>query len=202
MGILASEDAVIAQVKALLGNKVKAVDSLPGDFDEDTLKRMLILTPGVFVLWTGGGAKAVGGASPSLDGQWVLYIVTAHASGQAARRRGDAQQAGAYELIEVLLPGLHGFNLADDGSLTFVRVENLFNGRVDKRGVAVYAITFQQMMTLPAVPDPSLLTPFETFDAQWDVPPHSSASEHEDWLEGDYLDSVPDARDTVALPQP
>lgn len=203
MGIAAAEQNIIDRVKAVLVNRVRTVESLPGDWDEDTMKRVLRLTPGVFVVWAGGGAKVVGGVAASIQGLFAVYVVTAHASGEAARRRGDSQQAGAYELIETLVPALHGHKVPDMGSLSLVRVENLYNGAMDKQGVAIYGITFELPMTMPATVDEDLLAPFETFNAKWDVPPHVSDAEHRQWLQNppNYDDTRPDAEDSVGVPQ-
>lgn len=200
--ILTAENLIIARIRALLGAKVRAVDSLPGDWDDDTLKRLLRLLPGVFVAWAGGQAQAQGGYSAALAGRWAVYVATGHASGEHARRAGDAQQVGAYELIEVLLPGLHGYDVGEVGTLTLIGVENLYTGTIDRQGIAVYALTFALGMNFDAEPDPALLAPFQTFAAQYDVAPHDPWGEHRKWLAGDHTTSTPDAADTVALPQP
>lgn len=201
MTISTCEDALITRIQQLLGTKVRMVDSLPGDFDDETLKRLLRSVPGVFVLWTGGPSNQAG-ALTAIDSAWIVYVITGHASGQAARRRGDAVQAGAYELIETLVPGLNEFDLAGEGSLSLLRVENLYNGAIDKQGVAVYSLTFGQLLTMPATVDPGTLDDFLTFDAQYDIPALETDAEHQKWLDGDYTTSKPDAEDQVTLPGP
>jgi phage gp37-like protein len=199
MGILAVEDALVTRIKAVLGNKVKGVESLPGDWDDDMLRRLLRLVPGVFVAFAGGGAKNAGSNAADIESQWIVYVVTGHASGEAARRRGDALQAGAYELAELLVPALHLFAIAGVGTMVFSRLENLYTGMVDRQGLSVYAITFQLPMCFSADLDLSALDDFETFDAQYDVPPLTT-DEHQKWLDGDYATSNPDAHDAVTLP--
>jgi len=44
------------------------------------------------------------------------------------------------------------------------------------------------------------LSDFQTFAAQYDLPPLDDAAAHQAWLAGDYSNSAPDARDTVTLP--
>lgn len=199
MGILAVEDALIARIRAVLGNRVRVVDSLPGDWDDDMLRRFAAQLPAVFIAFAGGGSRAPGATTFDIDGQWIVYVATGHASGQAARRRGDALQIGAYELVELLVPQLHLFKVPDTGTLMAVRVENLYTGSIDRQGLAVYALTFQLPMSMPLQLDPAVLDDFETFTAQYDVPPHTPA-EHPKWLAGDFSTSNPDATETVTLP--
>lgn len=202
MTIATSEDALVALIKDTLGTKVKAVESLPGNWDDDTLKRLLRAVPGVFLVWAGGQTNdRSSGMSGMVNGSWLVYVVTGHASGEAARRRGDGQQVGAYELLEVLIPLLNGYTITAVGTLSLQRVENLYSGTVDRQGVTVYGLTFTMPMAWPTEVDVSTLDPFQTFAAQTDVPPFSSAAEHQKWLAGDYGTSNPDARDTVAIPQ-
>lgn len=202
MGLLATEDGLIAHVKATLGNKVRAVDSLPGDWDEDTLKAWLRVAPAVYITFNGGKRPGNPGASAAaIDARWIFYVVTAHASGEAARRRGDGKQVGAYELIDVLVPALNGHLVPDEGTLALDSVENLYSGKVDKQGVTVYAITLQMLKHWPTEVDEAALASFETFDAQWDIPRQENAGEHRKWLQGDTSTSKPDAHDSVQMPQ-
>ncbi|MCU0919019.1 MAG: DUF1834 family protein [Burkholderiaceae bacterium] len=201
MSILAVEDALITECRAALGARVRGVESLPGDWDDEMLQRLLRAVPGVFVAFSGGARNmGAGAAEASIDSRWTVITVTGHASGEAARRRGDALQAGAYELITILVARLHGLVVAGVGTLSMLDVANLYTGTVDRKGLAVYALTFSLPLTFELTPNPLLLEAFETFDAQYDVPPHTPA-EHPAWLAGDYDTSTPDARDTVALPQ-
>ena len=201
MTIIAIEDALINKIKAALGTKVQGVESLPGDWDDEMLKRMLRYVPGVYVAFPGGPRLgAAGAAEATIDGKWLVYICTGHASGEAARRRGDSLQAGAYELIEVLAPLLDGFTVPNVGAFSVADVSNLYTGSIDKQGIAIYAMTLSIPMTF-SQPVDDTLAPFETFAAQYDVPPHVSGAEHQKWLVGDYINTRPDAADTVSLPQ-
>ncbi|MDP1673372.1 MAG: DUF1834 family protein [Burkholderiales bacterium] len=201
MSIRTIEDNLIATIKTIVTDKVRSVDSLPGDWDDDVLRRLLRLMPGVFVVFAGGAPERAGGTSAQLSGVWIVYVATAHASGEAARRRGDGRQVGAYELLELLVPRLHGHTVPGEGTLSFARVENLYNGAIDKQGVSVYAATFNMPMALPSDLDLPTLDDFETFAAHYDIPPHESGAEHRKWLEGDYTTSNADAKDEVAVAQ-
>ena len=201
MGILAIEDALIEVAKATLGNKVKAVESLPGPWDEETLKRALRLVPGIYVLFAGCAPDRPGGETTIPKWTWVVYVATGHASGEAARRRGDSQQVGAYELLEVLVPRLHGHTVPGHGTLALVRIENLFRADAERQGVTVYAVTLEMVMGFWLEADPATLDPFETFHGYVDIPPHETPPEHRKWLAGDQAESRPEAEDNVSLPQ-
>lgn len=199
--ISATEDALLAALtQALEGTKVRT-DSLPGDWDDDMLKRMLSLAPCVLVAFGGGGAKNVGVAEPVIDGQWLVYVVTSHPSGQAARRRGNRQAVGAYELLSrTVVPTLHGLTVPNIGTLVLNRLENLFTGTVERQGLAVYACAFSLPMPFDLGGEASSLADFLTFVAQYDIPAHDSEAEHQKWLDGNFSSSKPDASDSVSLP--
>lgn len=201
MDIQATEDGILDRIRDALGerkNKIRTIDSLPGDWDIDMMKRMVTQMPGVFVVFAGGTPpERPGGAVALLNTNWVVLFTTAHASGQAARRRGDALQPGAYELLQLLVPKLHRHIVPGEGTLSLVRIENLYTGALDKQGVAVYAATFQMAASMPEEVDAATLDVFETLDVQWDVPPHDSGAQHQKWLKGDLSQSAPDAHDTI-----
>src|SRR5574341_1572838 len=148
MGIKNVEDKIIERITQALtvggALKVRQVDSLPGDWDADMLKRLLRRTPGVFVAFMGGQVNA--SHSAQLKAQWAVVAITGHASGEAARRRGDAQQIGAYEILEVVVPKLHGFKIDDEGTLKILDIANLYRGELDKQGVTAYAARFEILM--------------------------------------------------------
>ncbi len=203
MSIATLEASLIATIKAALGNKVRAVESLPGNWDDDTLKRLLRQVPGVFIAWAGAqpASGRDGGVGALTSGLWLVYVATGHASGEAARRLGDSQQVGAYELIDTLVPLLNGHTIVGEGTLSLTRVENLYSGSVDRQGLCLYALHLSLPMCWPTTVNEGALALFETFAPQYDTPPFSSATEHAKWLAGDYGTSNPDARDTVAVPQ-
>lgn len=203
MSIEATEADMIATLTAAAAQRVRKVESLPSEWDDDMLKRMLQMVPCILVAFAGGGAKAQGEVAAVIDSQWIVYAATGHASGQAARRLGDAQQVGAYELVQrVIIPALHQHTVPGVGTLSLVRIDNLFTGSVEKQGLAVYSVAFAMPLAFDVGCDPATLTPFETFDAQYDLPPLGDAAQHRQWLDGDYSASRPDARDAVALTQP
>ncbi len=202
--LLTAEDAIIARVKALLTNKVKTVESIPAEIDDQTLHAILQRAPGVFVAFTGGAEPRRGQTAATILATFALLVVTNHASGEAARRRGDVTQIGAYEIFDTIIPGLNGYNLgADIGTPAFVRVENLFTPSADRKGAVLYSAVFQVPVTWPSDADLATLNAFQTFDAQYDIPVHETTAEHQKWLQEppNYTTSKPDAEDKVNVPQ-
>ena len=178
MGIATVEDAIIAEAKAALtfggGLKVRAVVAAPGDWDAEMLKRKLLaMVPCVLVVFAGGPNDALGGNTAGIDAHWRVIVATGHASGDAARRRGDSQEIGAYEIIERLIPRLDGFTVPDEGTLDLVELENLYSGEIDKQGLAIYGLTFTHTMAFPVSADAALITPFVTFNDKFDLAPRA-----------------------------
>lgn len=199
--IAETEAFLIAQCKALLGTHVRDVQSLPGDWDDEMLKRFAKAVPGVYVAFVGGERMEGGGGTEArIDSRWVLYVCTGHPT-EEARRLGDAMQIGGYTLIKLLVPMLASLTMAGVGSFSLVNVQNLFTGSIERQALTVYAIVLSLPMTFELVQADALLAPFVTFDAQYDVPPFTQA-QHTQWLQEIYTAGSPDARDTVTLPQP
>lgn len=200
------EDAIIERVKSTFqatdGRLVlRAVETLPGDWDDETLRRLLRAVPGAYVAFSGGPMLTTVNTGVTISATWVVYAVTGHASGEAARRRGDSRQVGGYEVVQRLVGRLHMWEPdPEQGPLVTSSIENLYTGSLDKQGIAVYAVTFKQELNLHVIADPAELADFETFDARLDVPPFANRVEHERWLLDLPTEHDPDARDIVSLP--
>lgn len=170
MSIAAVEDAIIeaAQSRFVVDGKrlLKAVESLPAQWDDKTFDRLLRGAPGVFVCFVGG---------PAIDGEarcqatFVVMAVTTHASGELARRRGDKLQIGAYQILEILVPLLHDRVVPGIGTLKFADIANLFTDDIDAQGAVVYGSTFSIDMPIQSGDQPSDLADFLTFDGSFDL---------------------------------
>lgn len=183
MSIKAVEEFLIQTLQTRFGNRLKAVESLPSEWDDKTIERMLRLAPGAFVVFAGGPARA---GSTQITSRWIVVAATNHASGELARRHGDAREIGAYEIVETVIPLLHDCTVPDVGTLQFTDVANLFSAANDARGLAIYGAAFDLPMELgtdDTAGDP--LDAFITFHADTDLAP---------------ADGEPEAGDTVTLP--
>lgn len=195
------EDDLVATLTAAVAGLKLRVQDLPGDWDDDMLRRLLTLAPCVLVAFTGGAPISKGALLPVISGQWAIYAVTSHPSGEAARRRGNAQAIGAYELISrVIVPTLHNHTVPGVGTLTMGAVENLFTGMVEKQGLTVYAVGFSLPMSFEVDNNAASLAWFTTLAAQYDVPPFDAPATHAEWLAANYTHGTPDAQDNVILP--
>lgn len=196
----ALEDAIMLRCEAAAGDLVQAVQSLPGDWDDEMFSRLAAAVPGVFVIFSGGQrSSGAGQQEAAIDGRWSVLVCTGHASGETARRRGDALEVGAYQLVNRLAAQLHGFTVPGVGTLSLLGVNNLFTGTVDKKGLAVYALDFSLPMTFELGAPLDAPGHFVTFSARYDTPPHTPDN-HRAWLRGEQQPPAPDAEDIVTLP--
>lgn len=178
------EDAIIARCQQVVGQSVRTVEDLPGRWDEQTLRSAMRQAPGVYVSWSGG--RGEGNASqPRAALRYAIYFVTSHASGERARRRGDSREVGAYELIERVVPAVHGLTVDGVGTLALESVDNLYSSRLEQQGVMVYGASYRLAATFPAPLDVNTLDAFTTYHATHQV---GGADD-------------PDAVDQVDLPQ-
>lgn len=172
------EDAMIERCKRLVGKHVKAVEDLPGNWDEATLKAARRKVPGIYIAWSGG--PAVPGRLAGINSRYAVYVVTGQASGERARRRGNSRELGAYEILERIVPGLHGLTVNSVGTLQLERVDNLFSDRVDEQGLVIYGAVFTlAKMMFPAALDAGDLADFATFHANHQVPDGPDTETHQ-----------------------
>ncbi|WP_312929106.1 phage protein Gp37 [Stutzerimonas nitrititolerans] len=171
------EDAIIERCERLVGNHVKTIEDLPGNWDEATLKAAKRKVPGIYIAWSGGAATKGGRAA--IDSRYAVYIVTGQASGERARRRGNNREVGAYEILERVVPGLHGLAVAGVGTLQLERVDNLYSDRADQQGIVIYGAAFAlAKMMFPAALDASELADFAIFHANHQVPDGPDTETH------------------------
>lgn len=185
MSIASVEQHLVDAIKTRFGARLKGVESLPSDWDSKVVDRMMVLAPCAFVVFAGGPALA---GTNEIAGRWIVVAVTAHKGSEVARRRGDAREIGAYEIIETVVPLLHDMTIVGTGTLRFVDMANLFNQVDESRGLAIYGAGFDLPMGMEAATDDGAdpLDAFITFHAEHDLAP---------------IDGTSEAADTVTLPQ-
>ena len=161
-----AEDAIVAAVKEALGETVQTVETLPGPWDQDALTLAFRRMPGVWVYFDGGSP---GKGRGRLNGQFMAYAVTAHASGGRERQRGNSRQIGAYEIIERVVPSLDQHSAGDLGTLRFGGLRVLTPASAQRKGVAVYEMAFGLEMAFPAPRDTADLADFKIYSATHEV---------------------------------
>ncbi|MAZ33386.1 MAG: hypothetical protein CMO06_09605 [Thalassospira sp.] len=160
--IAEAEDAIVNAVRDALGETVQTVETLPGPWDQDALVLAFRKMPGVWVYFDGG---APGKGRGRLNGQFLVYAVTSHASGGRERQRGNTRQIGAYEIIERVVPSLDQRSAGDLGTLHFGGLRVLTPASAQRKGVAVYEMAFGLEMAFPAPRDAADLADFAIYSA-------------------------------------
>lgn len=182
MRIAALEDYLVSRIKTAFNGRLRAVESLPADWDGDTFKRLLRQAPGAYVVFGGGPLKrSTPGAC--INAQVSVIAVTTHASGELARRRGDSREIGAYEILEIVVPLLHDHVIADVGALALIGVENLFASDLERQGAAVYGATFSVPFEFDRSIDPAMLDDFLVFHGDYDIVPADGMIDATDHVE-------------------
>lgn len=162
------EDAIVERCKLVIGKHVKTIQDLPGNWDDRTLDAARRNAPGIYVAWSGG--RGEGNSRAAISGRYAVYVVTDHASGERARRRGSDREVGAYEILEKIVPALHTLKIDGIGSLQLEQVDNLYSDTADKKGVVIYGAVFSIKMTFPAPLDANDLADFAIFHSISKVP--------------------------------
>ncbi|SDK31994.1 phage protein Gp37 [Billgrantia gudaonensis] len=162
------EDAIVERCQVVVGEHVKTIADLPGRWNDKTLRAALRQVPGIYVAW--GGARGDGNLTqPAANSRYVVYVVTGHASGERERRRGNARQVGAYELLERVVPAVHGLSVKGVGSLALESLDNLYSDLFDKEGVVVYGAAYRLNLVFPPAFDVNDLAPFEKYRATHEI---------------------------------
>ncbi|WP_420555182.1 phage protein Gp37 [Neptuniibacter marinus] len=151
----AVETALISAIKNALGNSVKKIETHPGHWGAQTIKHMVMAAPSVFVGFSTG--THIDSSPDQLKGQWHVYLVGRALNGQ--------REVGIYQMLERLLPALHGLDLGQADALAFLRVKNLFSFAEGKQGVCCYEMTFTLPMNWPDQQDASSLDDWLRYQA-------------------------------------
>jgi len=171
--IAAIEDAIIARLGAAFAGRVREVDHKPAKLDADELNRILTVAPAAYVAMLGWQRAERPEGTIALS--WGVYLIAANASGERARRRGDAATIGAYEMAITAAASLERWVPPGAAGPVEVRsCENLFGAAFEKAGRTVYGIVLdlpaklQDVLAVPGEPTPG---DFITFHGDWDIPP-------------------------------
>jgi phage gp37-like protein len=199
------EDKMILACTAALFNStknksnVRTIETIPGGWTLDTLKRMLQGAPGVYISYLGGGIKDSVN-SVFNDGRFDAVVVVDSAK-ELERRRGTKSQIGAYQIVEIIAPALHNLTVNGVGTLKVTNINNLFNESTFELGATIYAVQCQCPNMNFESPVDDTLDDFITFDVDYDIPVFVTQAERLKWLEENFDTSKPDATDEVTLEQ-
>jgi hypothetical protein len=173
------QDAVVATIKSGLTD-LKTVEAHGGRFDAGEIRRVTAQAPAAFI--------AVLNFRQVDDRGSNLVTLGAFVTAKDLPGNLRTKQAGA--LVSALASFIAGnrWGLDDaEGIPQGINGRNLYGSSVDRKGVALWAITWQQRFELDDAPDLEELNSFITYHGAIDVDP--------------LQDGEPLAADTVTLPQ-
>lgn len=173
------QDAIVSTIKSGLTD-LKTVEPHGGRFDAGEIKRVSARAPAAFVsiLNTRQAGRS--------DSDVVTIGLFVSAKDLPGNHRGA--QAGALVSALLALVKNNRWGLDDaEGIPQGVNSRNLYGTNVDRQGIALWAITWQQQFEIGDEPDLEELNSFITYHGAIDVDP--------------LQDGEPLAADTVTLPQ-
>ncbi|MDE2667551.1 MAG: hypothetical protein OXI69_15530 [Acidobacteriota bacterium] len=151
-------EAVAAEIQAWLP-ELKTCEGHDGRFDLAELKRRALKTPAVLV--SCGGTTSVeerGDEGINSTRQWTAFVLTRDAPGlsrgEAARNLVDALEflilLGAIRTEEKtgVQRQSNRWGLRGVGQPEQLRSQNLYSGTIDKKGVALWAVSWRQTLSL------------------------------------------------------
>lgn len=200
--VLSSQEAgLLSLIQGAVGEAVRRVVPLPGVWDDQLLKRLANAQalPGVYLAFERARRNSNNALSVQYTGEWSVVVAVGTAAGEQARKTGDATTIGAHALLAALVGALDGLDVAEQGSITCGEISNLFTGAIQQQGLAVYALALELPFSVDKTQNGSLDV-FATFAPRLDMPQHNPA-DYQAWLQDDYSNSAPEARDELLVPQ-
>lgn len=198
------ENAMLARISAaseagLLGYRLRTVKSYAADLDErleaEELRNQF---PAVWIVFSGWAQPVErGGRIWSYFPTYTLVVGARNLRNDRATRHGveGSGEVGSYQLLTDMNALLLGQRLGlEIEPLEPGPARSLYNGELARQQLSLYALDWRTRFEL--APDDELagLGDFETFNANWDIPPHGNVSRELP------ADDTADATDRVILP--
>lgn len=161
MSFLSVRTAIVDAIKTAIPD-LKTVESHGGKFGMADLKHYAVRAPAVVVSNLGGGVMREEGAAKVSPRKWAAFII---ARGASDERRDAQAMVIAQELLDLIPSNRWG----DDNCHIpeNIRDDNLFSIAIDKLGVALWAVTWDQDYDIE--PDASGLDDFVTLYGTWEL---------------------------------
>ena len=143
-----------------------SVQAHRGRFDSAAeIQKFAAKAPAVLVACVRAGLRGPGQGLAQMPASWAIYVITRDIP-QMPR------DAGAIALVEALMLQVSGncWGRTDISAPSDVQAQNLYAGSIDTLGVALWAVTFEQLVTDPMV-DATTLNDFVTFHQDIDMAP-------------------------------
>lgn len=183
MSLLKLREAIVDDIKvnAFVSVAGITVQSHAGRFDATELQRIAAQTPAVHLACLNLTDLDTGTDGISATITWGAFITVKD-------KPGTPRDVGALAIVNTLAIYVSGqrWNLdQSEGIPQRITANNLYAAHIDKMGIAMWAVTWQQQMCLGGGEEINELAPFITYNAT-----HQLADGQE-----------PSARDTVTLEQ-
>lgn len=215
--IAAIENAVLARLQAgeaVIGYEWRTRETYPADWDAFLKEKRQINDPGVWFGYAGGPLKGEelvknGAKGRRIEMIFGLTVIAKHWGSEQERRHGNEAQSeiGVYRLMLDCVALLDGQTLGlDIEELTFEQLRPVRPvDALNEMKAAMYAAQIRTSILLPLLPEDlgsGDLDAFETFHANWDIPPFGGIDANPG-APGTQLpdDAHADATDNVELPQ-
>ena len=180
MSLFALRQAVVDYLRATLPEI--EVDTHPGRFDLREINRYGVRQPTIRVAVLSSPVDN-DRRSVYLRVNLVAYIVT------RTDRQFDAEER-AMAITEVLCSHLHASGvLSVDGASRpdNIQAQNLYSSAVDKKGIHLAVVNWQQLLALPDLVDPSVSEDFAVIAAEYDFAPYPAGAEPGDGVDANDL---------------
>ena len=165
----AAQTWLVEECERVLGSTFRSIQTGPGDWSDDYIRRVIREAPTARVVWRGADASEQ--TSLSLASAFSVYLVTNQAgAGQGDKLRGAGGFAGAVRSVELLAPMLHNELIPDVGRIRVVALRNLWGAQIDRADVAVHEIDLRVPLTLDPVEDESEFVDFLRAGVEWNLP--------------------------------
>jgi phage gp37-like protein len=180
--------SLVESRQAIVNTIAQAVSGLAqvythgGEFDSEELSRWGSKAPCVIVSILGLRDAHVEGAQKTGMFEMGAFIVTK----DQGRLKRDVAALNLLETCLTVISPLQRWGLEDAQAPESIRGRNLFGGKLDSQGVAIWAVTWHQGLDLNVF-DPATLDDFLTYHVSYDIAE---------------ADETVDAQDTVTLDGP
>lgn len=195
------ENAIVARIKAAseantLGYSLRTIGTYGAEFDaedDDLIQLIKNQFPAVWVTFLDEALQDTGNKYKIVARFAVLCAARSLRNEQARRHGGAAGEIGSYQIMRDIRALLADQDLGlDIDPLTPLTVRTLFNGGTQDLKASVLTIEFKTAYYEERGPAPAGLADFQTFHADWDVPPHGNVMPP-------LPTANPDAQDTVTM---
>lgn len=160
----------------------QAVQPHGGKFNRDELKRIAMQSPAALVTILGGKVEREGGQAVGAM-NIVVFIVT---RGTSIELRDEAALILAEAVAGLAVE--NKWDYADAKAPESMQINNLFTGKIDALGVALWSASWIQQTDL-AIYDSSTLDDFHRMNVKWDLADKDGVVDMEDdiWLNGEFM---------------